>query len=49
MLGHACNPSTQEAEAGGLQERGLSVYLVKPCLKKKTEGRKERKREKGFL
>jgi hypothetical protein len=29
---HTCNPSTQEAEAGGTQVHG---YIMRPCLKKK--------------
>jgi hypothetical protein len=34
MVIHACNPSSQEAEAGGLCEVSLD-YIVKPCLKKR--------------
>jgi hypothetical protein len=30
---HACNPSTLEAEAGGLQVEASLDYTVKSCLK----------------
>jgi hypothetical protein len=31
----AYNPSTWEADAGGLQVQGQLGYIVKPCLKKR--------------
>jgi hypothetical protein len=37
-VGHAFNPSTPEAEAGGF------LSTEKPCLKKKNKRKKERKK-----
>jgi hypothetical protein len=30
---HICNPSTQQAEAGGLRVQSLPGYIARPCLK----------------
>jgi hypothetical protein len=30
---HACNPSTWEADAGGLGVQAQPDYIVRPCLK----------------
>jgi hypothetical protein len=35
--GHVCNPSTQEAKAEGMQDRGQPGYMARPCLKKKKK------------
>jgi hypothetical protein len=35
----ACNPSTEEAEAGGSEVQALLGYIARPCLKEKTRTR----------
>jgi hypothetical protein len=44
---HACIPSTQEAEAGGLQFEDSLGYIVRFCLKKTVPPQKinQKKRE----
>jgi hypothetical protein len=32
---HTYNPSTQEAELGGLADKASLSYIVRPCLKKR--------------
>jgi hypothetical protein len=53
MMVHTCNPSSQEAEAGGWRvqeskfEVGLS-YILSPLSKRgRREGRRRRKRGEG--
>jgi hypothetical protein len=36
MVAHTCNPSTWEAEAGGSKFRASPSYILRPCLKNKT-------------
>jgi hypothetical protein len=33
VVAQTCNPSTQEAEAGGLRFEVSLGYIVRPCLK----------------
>jgi hypothetical protein len=41
---HTCNPSNQEAEAGGWRVRASLAYKVSPCLKKEKKEEKKKKR-----
>jgi hypothetical protein len=45
MLVHACNPSTQEAEAENYEFKASLSYIVKPCINKREKGREERRKE----
>jgi hypothetical protein len=38
MLGHACNPSIQETEAGRKKFESSLGHIVKPCLEKPRTG-----------
>jgi hypothetical protein len=50
MVSHTCNPSTQEAEAGGLWVWDSLGYIVRSCLKgkKKADIRMEWECEKSL-
>jgi hypothetical protein len=41
-VGYTCNPSTLEAEAGRSQVQDQPGYIIRPCLKRKKWGGKER-------
>jgi hypothetical protein len=43
MVVHACNPSTQEADAGGYEFKASMNYVMRSCLKKERKRTKERK------
>jgi hypothetical protein len=36
LVVHACNPRTQEVEAGGYEFKARLDYIVRSCLKKKS-------------
>jgi hypothetical protein len=43
VMVHACNPSTQKAEAGGFQVQGQPGLLGRRLLRRRRKERKERK------
>jgi hypothetical protein len=50
MVAHACNPSTQEAKAGGLRFRANLGCIARPCLKKRErEIERETERERSLF